>query len=151
MKAFICVSKLNHLYLVARSITSDSLAYNTELSTKVRVLSFFGLEAAFVPTFGETQENFVEGQFRLSIALQIVPTKPEAFYLKAGVGGADIVKMMDLMHPDTTYHAGAGFDIHFNKNFVMGAEFLLITRGYTAWNTTAQALPRHGEMRRSFR
>jgi hypothetical protein len=112
--------------------------FTTELSVKFKLLHVFGFEFSYAPTdsVAEGSQLVFDATFRMSGLLYIVPTYPVSFYLKGGIGAGEFTDLFAYDSPTTSYHGGAGFDIHVHENVVIGAEFLLLAPGIASVRDT---------------
>ena len=109
-------------------------SFSSELSLKVKMLHFLGLELAYSPTDGQATSGasdslVFDSKFRLSGLLYVVPTYPVGLYLKGGLGGGRVGDMFDASSDTSSYHAGGGLDVHIGSHVVIAAEFLLLIPG----------------------
>lgn len=124
--------------------------FTTELSLKVKMLHFLGVEFAYSPTDGVEEgvhDLVFDSTFRVSGLVYIVPTYPVNLYLKGGIGAGKIEELFAIDQPTNSYHAGAGMDFHIGEHFVLGAEFLLLIPGVNSVKNTIETFANE-ELRR---
>ena len=113
---------------------ASTSSFSSELSLKVKMLHFLGLELAYSPTdglatAGQSDALVFDSKFRLSGLLYVVPTYPVGLYLKGGLGGGRVGDLFDVASNTSSYHAGGGLDVHIGSHVVLAAEFLLLIPG----------------------
>lgn len=114
-----------------------------DISARVRLLYFLGLEFAYAPTdrIGATDDGpAFDSRTRLSALLHLVPTRPLGLFLKAGIGGAGLADALRLDAASSSYHGGVGLLVYVAEHWVVAGEFLLLIPGFNQWNTDTRVL-----------
>ncbi|MBI3180236.1 MAG: hypothetical protein HYZ27_11270, partial [Deltaproteobacteria bacterium] len=110
--------------------------FSTDLNLVLRFPRFLAVEIAYSPTdrIKEGDDTVLDSRFRASGRLYLAPTYPVGFYVKGGVGVPDAGTLFSALGASTSYHAGAGLDLHTGDHLVTTLEVLADIPSFRAWD-----------------